>query len=93
MLKKSSDWFRNTIKYLLECKEIRDYNCTLVFDDGLGGIASGTTIVHVQDDRDPTDSDTESKNIAGFPIFTMMIFSAASIILIKKRLKPNGINI
>ena len=82
----SDRWNGENVYYSFK-KEIGDYNCTLIFNDGLGGIVSASTIVHFIDGEDLNG--TGSKNVPGFPIFTMTIFSIIGIIIIKKRIKLN----
>ena len=71
--------------------EIRDYNYTLIFNDGLGGNISATIIVHLIDDRkedpEPIDSDPESNSFGGFLILTISLLSIGGVIIIRKRLK------
>ncbi len=87
----SHQWNGYILTYTFDEEEFRDYNYTLIFDDGLGGIVSATTIIHFIGDIDnDNDNDTEppeSNKISGFPIITLSLFGIIGLIMIKKRLK------
>ena len=81
-------WDGKDVKIAFDSKGIGEYNYTLIFNDGLGGIVSATTIINVIKDEDSiVPDDPESNSVDGFPFFTMSLFLIIGVIIIKKRLK------